>query len=170
MRKPITVACGVCLAAIASLSVSLRAQAPQQPAQSTPPAAQQPPGQFQPPPASEQTLKYLAELREQIRGKEAQPAGDVFKNIQTMKEVPAGRLLAIMRIGYAASLGVECTHCHVAGEWEKDDKEPKNIARKMSAFARETNERLAAIRQGAIVNCTTCHRGQTKPALNLPPR
>ncbi len=165
MKKKLAVAA---LIMCGGLAVNLWGQTPQQPAKGAPPASQ--PAQFQMPPASEQTLKYIAELRQQIAGKESLPASQVFKNIQMMKEVPAGRLLAIMRVGYAASLGVECTHCHVAGEWEKDDKEAKSIARKMMGFARETNERLAAIKQGAMVNCTTCHRGEVKPAMNLPPR
>lgn len=144
------------------------AQNPQQP--TTPQASQplQPP--FQMPPASPETLKFIADLRQQIAGKENRPASEVFKNIQVLKDAPAGRLLAIMRVAYAASLGVECTHCHVANEWEKDDKEPKATARKMWALMQETNQKLAAIKQGAAINCTTCHRGQTKPALNLPPR
>ncbi len=103
-------------------------------------------------------------------GKENLPASEVFKNIQVLKDAPAGRLLAIMRVAYAASLGVECSHCHVPGEWEKDDKAPKATARQMWAFMRETNQKLAAIKQGAGINCTTCHRGQVKPALNLPSR
>lgn len=152
-----------------ALSLSAQAPAPQTQAKSAPSGAgQQPPQQFQMPPASEQTLKHIADLRQQIAGKENLPASQVFKNVQVLKDMPAGRLLAIMRVAYAASLGVECTHCHVAGEWEKDDKEAKATARKMWAFMRETNDRLAAIKQGASINCTTCHRGDVKPALNLP--
>jgi hypothetical protein len=121
------------------------------------------------PPASEQTLKHLADLRQQIAGKENLPASQVFKNMQILKDAPAGRLLMVMRVAYAASLGVECTHCHLAGEWEKDDKETKATARKMWQFMLDTNKTLAAIKPGAGINCTTCHRGQVKPALNLPP-
>src|SRR5262245_1083596 len=49
----------------------------------------------------------LADLKKQIAGKENQPASEVFKNIQMLKTVPAGRLLAIMQIGYSKSLGVD---------------------------------------------------------------
>lgn len=156
--------------AIVLLALPSGAQAPQQPPPQPPPAQQQAPPQFQMPPASPETLQHLDTLRKQIAGKETLPASEVFKNIQVLKDAPAGRLLAVMRVAYAASLGVECSHCHVPGEWEKDDKEPKAVARKMWAFMLETNQRLAAIRKGAGINCTTCHRGQTKPALNLPPR
>jgi hypothetical protein len=117
--------------------------------------------------------RYVAEVRQQIAGKETLPSSQVFKNVKTMGDVPAGRLLAIMNVGYGKSLGVSCTHCHVAGQWDKDDKTQKQTARDMSAMAaRINNELLKNIPNlkgpNAIVNCTTCHRGQTKPALNIP--
>ena len=115
----------------------------------------------------------LAALKEQIKGKEKEPAETVFKNIQSMKGVPAGRLLAVMEMGYARSLGVDCTHCHTPGKWEAEDKAAKQIAREMSAMVRTINtdllKNIKNLKSAApTVNCTTCHRGQTKPALNLP--
>lgn len=115
----------------------------------------------------------LAELRKRIAGQEEKPAEQVFKNIQLLKGVPAGRLLRIMEMGYARSLGVNCTHCHVPGAWEKDDKPTKQIARDMAAMmAAINNQHLKQIKnlksENPTINCTTCHRGQTKPALNLP--
>jgi len=96
----------------------------------------------------------------------------VFKNIQIMRGQPAGRVLSIMEMGFAASLGVDCTHCHVPGQWESDEKKEKQIAREMSRMTREINQKYLAAIEGLdsekpAVNCTTCHRGQTKPALNL---
>ena len=90
-----------------------------------------------------------------------------------MTDVPAGRLLAVMNVGYGKPLGVSCTHCHVAGQWDSDEKTQKQTARDMSAMAaRINNELLKNIPNlkgpNAIVNCTTCHRGQVKTALNLP--
>ena len=115
----------------------------------------------------------IAALKEQIKGKEQEPAEKVFKNIQTLKGVPAARLLAIMEMGYARSLGVNCTHCHTPGKWEAEDKATKQIARDMSAMVRTINtELLKNVKnlksETPTVNCTTCHRGQVKPALNLP--
>lgn len=116
----------------------------------------------------------IAKLKEQIKGRENEPADQVFKNIQMLKTVPAGRLLAIMEMGYARSLGVNCTHCHVPDKWESEEKPTKQIARDMAAMVRTINvEMLKNIKnlksENPIVNCTTCHRGQVKPALNLPP-
>ena len=115
----------------------------------------------------------LADLRKAIAGQEDKPAGEVFKNIQMLKAMPAARLLRVMELGYAKSLGVNCTHCHVAGQWEKEDKPTKQIARDMAAMAANiNNEQLKKIKNlksaEPVINCTTCHRGQTKPALNLP--
>ena len=115
----------------------------------------------------------LADLRKAIAGQENKPAGEVFKNIQMLKAMPAGRLLRVMELGYAKSLGVNCTHCHVAGSWEKEDKPTKQIARDMAAMVGViNNEQLKKIKNlkgpDPVINCTTCHRGQTKPALNLP--
>lgn len=115
----------------------------------------------------------IAKLKAQIKGKEQEPAEKVFKNIQSMKGFPASRLLAIMEFGYARSLGVNCTHCHTPDKWEAEDKNTKQIAREMATMvATINNSLLKDIKnlksETPIVNCTTCHRGQIKPALNLP--
>ena len=116
----------------------------------------------------------LAKLREQIKGRENEPSDKVFKNIQTpfIKSINAGRVLAVMEIAYARSLGVTCTHCHVPEKWESEDKPQKQIARDMAAMmARINGELLKGIKnlksESPTINCTTCHRGDVKPALNL---
>jgi hypothetical protein len=148
----------------AKTSVNVKAES----AQNTPP----PPNQTDKPFDQAQAL---ADLRKAIAGQENKPAGEVFKNIQMpmFKTMPAGRLLRVMELGYARSLGVNCTHCHVAGEWEKEDKPTKQITREMAAMvATINNDQLKKIKNlkspEPVINCTTCHRGQTKPALNLP--
>ena len=128
------------------------------------------------PPKDSVTLEresYVAEVRKTIVGKEQMPAGEVFKNVKMNPQIPAARLLAIMNIGYGRSLGVSCTHCHVPGQWDSEAKTQKQTARDMSAMvARINGELLKGIPNlkgpNAIVNCTTCHRGQVKPALDLP--
>lgn len=114
----------------------------------------------------------LAKLREQISGKEKEPAETVFKNIQSLKGIPAGRLLAIMEFGYSRSLGVNCTHCHTPEKWEDEGKGTKQVTREMVAMAAKINGELLKgiknISPKAVINCTTCHRGQTTPATSLP--
>ena len=124
--------------------------------------------------AAAERARFSAEVSKLIAGHEQEPAETVFKNIQFFKGMPAGRLVKIMEMGYARSLGVGCTHCHVEGAWEKDDKPQKQIAREMGAMSRAiTTEYLARIKninsKQPAVNCTTCHRGQIKPALDLGP-
>lgn len=117
----------------------------------------------------------IAKLREQIKGREQEPAGKVFKNVTTpmLKDGPAARLLGVMELGFSRSLGVTCTHCHVPDKWDLEDKTQKQTARDMAAMmARINTELLRGIKnlksEQPAVNCTTCHRGQVKPALNLP--
>lgn len=115
----------------------------------------------------------LAELRKRIAGREEKPASEVFVNIEMLKSVTAGRLLRVMEMGYSRSLGVNCTHCHTPGEWESDSKATKRIARDMMRMVSAINDDLLRKvpnlkSENPTVNCTTCHRRQTKPALNLP--
>jgi hypothetical protein len=123
--------------------------------------AQQPP----------QENPIITELRKRIAGQEDRPAGEVFKNIQVLKTVTAGRLLSAMG-GYTRALGVRCDFCHVPGEWEKDDKETKPIARDMMRMNGVINTELKKIKgleaDRPSVNCSTCHRGQPKPGADRP--
>jgi photosynthetic reaction center cytochrome c subunit len=87
-------------------------------------------------------------------------AEEQFKNIQVLKGVPADQLFPSMQF-ITASLGVECDFCHVQGAFEKDDKKPKAIARKMM-------EMMFAINKDNFdghraVTCYSCHRGNAKP-------
>ena len=114
----------------------------------------------------------VAELSKQIVGKEDQPAETVFKNIKIFTGVPAGNILKIMQMGYSRALGTSCAHCHISGQWEKDDKKPKQIARDMAKMSHtiifDLLRNIDGIKdRNPLVNCTTCHRGQLKPALNL---
>lgn len=114
----------------------------------------------------------LDELRKSIEGRENEPASQVYDNIKMFGQMPAGRLLRVMEMGYSRSLGVTCTHCHDPSDWGSDEKKEKLITREMAAMTGKINrEILPAISElgdrNAVVNCTTCHRGDTKPALNL---
>jgi hypothetical protein len=114
--------------------------------------------------------KKLAELKKQIVGKERLPSEEVFKNIKDYKGVPAAGLLRGMEF-YTRALGVDCTHCHVVDQWEKDDKPTKQIAREMSALVDRTTRSLREIKnlqsERPGISCATCHRGQVKPAISM---
>jgi len=114
---------------------------------------------------------HVQDLLKQIAGKENRPAGEVFKNVQMLKDVPAARFLRIMETGYSKSLGVGCEHCHVEDRWEADEKRPKRASREMMKLVRQINDSLGEMQEidtsDATVNCTTCHRGYVKPALQM---
>src|SRR5258708_31107492 len=113
----------------------------------------------------------LAEVRQLIAGRENEPAETVFKNIQVLKGMPAGRLVSVMDIAFSRSLCVRCTHCH-QDQWDHDTVPAKEIARDMLRMNRRLNQELLQTIKGLAwrhdtANCTTCHRGAVKPALNL---
>jgi photosynthetic reaction center cytochrome c subunit len=95
----------------------------------------------------------------------AAPAGpklaeEEYKNIQALKGIPAEQVIPSMQF-IAASLGVECDHCHVEHAFEKDDKKAKVTARKMINMMMAINkENFEGHRE---VTCYSCHRGATDP-------
>ncbi len=135
--------------------------------------AQMQPGSVPPsaPPAGGGHSNPAEELERSIAGREKEPAGTVFKNVQILKQVPAGQLLDVMRGGFSRSLGVRCAHCHVIGEWDKDDKDEKRIAREMlkmtAAINKDQLKSIKGLHNDAHVTCATCHRGQTSPATSM---
>lgn len=94
------------------------------------------------------------------------PAEEVYKNIQIMKGVPAPRVMSVMA-NLNRWLGVECSHCHVADAFEKDDKPAKQTARKMFQMVRQIASEYFPAQNP--VTCWTCHRGAAKPQ-SLPPQ
>jgi hypothetical protein len=116
--------------------------------------------------------RAVAALHKSIEGRENEPSEKVFKNIKNFTGVPAGRLLGAMEKGFSPALGVSCAHCHDPEHWESDAKDEKQAARGMMKMVGEINEKYLKGMPGLMsdkpmVNCTTCHRGQVKPALTL---
>jgi len=114
--------------------------------------------------------RLAEQVAAKIAGHENEPAGQVFKNIEIFKDVPAKRLLLIMNLGYSRALGVACTHCHVEQDFASDDKRPKRAAREMAAMHRMINDELGKMKNldstvvaSPKINCSTCHRGAIDP-------
>ena len=83
-----------------------------------------------------------------------------FKNISVLKGIPADQLIPSMQF-ISASIGVECSYCHVEGSFDKDDKKAKVTARKMMEMMFAINkERFEGHRE---VTCYSCHRGSPHP-------
>jgi hypothetical protein len=115
--------------------------------------------------------RYAKQVLERIAGREQEPAGGVFKNIQIawLKAVPARVFITIMNRGYSRALGVSCTHCHVEQDFASDDKRPKRAAREMAVMHRMVNEQLAKMEnlvgkpEERAISCIACHRGTIDP-------
>src|SRR6516162_4724418 len=87
-------------------------------------------------------------------------AEEQFKNIQVLKGIPADQVFPTMQF-IAASLGVECDFCHVQNAFEKDDKKPKQTARKMMEMMFAINK--DNFQGNREVTCYSCHRGSARP-------
>ena len=73
----------------------------------------------------------------QARG-DMRPAEQVFKNVQSLKGIPADEFMSTMGF-FSASLGISCGDCHTAesgGDWAKyaDDSDRKRRTRGMIAM------------------------------------
>jgi hypothetical protein len=97
-------------------------------------------------------------------------AGQKFKNIKVLNDMPADQLGKVMNM-MSASLGVKCTFCHVSGEadFDKDDKKEKETARQMIKMNFDLNKNYFDGEQE--ISCNTCHQGHSHPqsAINLNP-
>jgi photosynthetic reaction center cytochrome c subunit len=95
----------------------------------------------------------------------APKASSVYKNLRMLQDLPAAEIVPSMQF-IAGSLGVGCSYCHVEGAFEKDDKKPKQTARKMMEMVRGINANSFAGERE--VTCYTCHRGAAK-VITIPP-
>ena len=92
-------------------------------------------------------------------------AGQEYKNVQVLKDIPADELIPTMQF-ISASLGVECEFCHVERDKDKDDKKTKKTAREMMRMVQAINQNNFSGQRE--VTCNTCHRGAIRPEA-IPP-
>jgi len=90
----------------------------------------------------------------------SKPAEQVYKNIQVLKGTPSDQIIPTMQF-VSNALGVECEFCHVQGALEKDDKKPKQTARKMIEMQFAINKNH--FEGERTVTCYSCHRGAHDP-------
>ena len=90
----------------------------------------------------------------------AKTAGQVYKNIQIFKDLPATQLQGVMTF-MASSLGVMCNHCHITSSFDKDNQPAKNTARRMIRMVYDLNK--GSFNGRDAVTCYTCHRGRIRP-------
>ena len=87
------------------------------------------------------------------------------KNIQVLKDVPVDQLQLTMQY-IAASLGVQCTYCHVQGQNDLDDKDTKKRAREMMLMVQDINGKF--FDGNERLSCASCHNGRAKPVRTPP--
>ncbi len=111
-----------------------------------------------------------------IAGRENEPAGQVFKNVKLLKDMPAGVFIETMNKDYGKAIGRSCNFCHVPGRYDSDERKEKATARIMIALEDSLNnasEYLPQLknRRGTWphVECVTCHRGMNEPNRALLP-
>lgn len=94
-------------------------------------------------------------------------AGEAYKNIKVLKDMPASQLMPVMHLMRSA-LGTRCDFCHVAegNQYELDTKKEKETARAMIRMVFAINKEN--FEGQARVTCNTCHRGQEHP-VHVPP-
>jgi photosynthetic reaction center cytochrome c subunit len=101
----------------------------------------------------------------QVRG-DKRPAEQVFKNVTSMKGIPADEFMTTMGF-FSASLGISCGDCHTAesgGDWSKyadDDNPLKRRSRGMIAMVNTMNKSFFG--GNRMITCYTCHRGDMSP-------
>ena len=125
------------------------------------------------PPSRDSLAKLRAAFVEQvthdIAGRESQPAGQVFKNVQVLKTITAADLVTKMDKEYGEAMGWNCTNCHrlaPQGNWASDTSNNKVRARFMQQMQNDINAvQLPKLfpKDTPKIGCATCHRGYNEP-------
>ena len=89
--------------------------------------------------------------------------GQPHKNLKLLKDDEVRGAMGAFRSG----LGVQCTFCHVQGDFASDENPKKEIARKMIVLVRDVNAKFPDGKEH--VTCYTCHRGANMPLTAAPP-
>ena len=92
-------------------------------------------------------------------------AGQAYKNVKALKDLPAIELHPTMEY-MTVALGVACGYCHVPRKSEADDKPTKRTARNMMQMVFALNNTVFAGKRE--VTCYTCHRGAPIGAADQP--
>jgi hypothetical protein len=87
------------------------------------------------------------------------------KNLKILTGESGEQVIMTMR-AFRTALGVQCTFCHVQGDFASDDNPKKETARMMLTMARDINSKFPDGQRH--VTCYTCHRGATMPATEPP--
>lgn len=88
------------------------------------------------------------------------------KNLKVLPStMDRAAVVGVMR-NFTAGLGVQCTYCHVQGQFDSDENPKKETARMMMRMVGQINMAFGDGKQH--VACYTCHRGAEMPVMNAP--
>lgn len=99
-------------------------------------------------------------------------AGPEHKNLQVLpKTISKADLDATMET-FKNELGVKCTFCHVADQFEKDDRPHKADARRMLKMVMDLKAKkvdyFGPRAKEGVVTCGLCHKGKAEPEPFVP--
>jgi hypothetical protein len=81
-------------------------------------------------------------------------------NLKVLKLATGQEVGQVMRT-FTAALGVQCSYCHMAGNYASDENPKKDEARKMIRMTLQINGNFPDNKM--YVSCYTCHRGEAQP-------
>jgi hypothetical protein len=172
-RRAVTLSASLVLAFACTHSPATSSPAPVSTTAATPApsAAAGPPRRVPPSRDSVDKLRaaYVTQVMASIAGRENQPADQVFKNVQVLKNLTAAQLVQTMDKEYGRAMTWNCTNCHrlaPQGNWASDTSADKKRARFMQTMTNEINQnQLPKLypKDTPKISCMTCHRGYNEP-------
>jgi hypothetical protein len=81
-------------------------------------------------------------------------------NLKVLKASNDAQIRQVMQT-FTAALGVQCTYCHVQGNYASDENAKKETARRMIHMTQMINGQFPDGK--LLVSCYTCHRGEAQP-------
>ena len=81
-----------------------------------------------------------------------------FRNIVVLSGMTDEQIEDTMEI-WGKQVGLECTDCHVEGDYASDEKHEKETARQMYQMVQILNEQNFFKPPGRQADCFLCHRG-----------
>ncbi len=91
-----------------------------------------------------------------VKDMQGKTAGEFFKNVKALKDLPATELHPAMEY-ITVALGVGCPYCHDVRKFDSDDNAFKRSARSMIQMMYAIDDTAFAGKRE--VTCYTCHRG-----------
>jgi len=81
-----------------------------------------------------------------------------FENIKVLTDMSDSDIRKEM-MNWTEALGVQCSYCHVSGDFASDTNPKKEVSRKMATMVKAINKDFLA----GKAECVLCHRGAAVP-------